>query len=667
MIEQCLPAQSRQFYIRVRAQKHEEAMANYQERLTSLRRESAARGSILSGQQLLSEWQLSETFIGAMATGFLEAALEACELYRITLDQSLASCIETEIKGYIDIQFGHALRKHSTMNGAQPLPANIREVFAGRIPSATFNILNPIQIRLERARVSGIRNGSDTKSGSKEYSGDMGLELSAAERAVMTALGESYPQKIHLHQLVARIAPPLDHGVVLAAVDDLLSRKLVECKPLRGTEGLVDAANIILSLEGTKWLKELVSETHEPAQVKVLNVLIASPSDVSEERDAVESAIHEWNANHHASTGIMLHPVRWETHSYPSIGERPQGILNKQIVKSAHFLIGIFGNRLGTPTGEAPSGTIEEIEEIRKSGRHVALYFSNAPVPRNADRTQLEALEKYQRSLEQQGLYFSFGSVEELRSLVTRHLPKIVDEVRAGIRSDATSPRPSNSTSIRQSPKSAPRNLGGRGMQRHAENEMSPKEMELLWEASRSSDGEIYHSSTLDGEGLRANGRQFLEGADTRTGSEWLSALRGLEERGFIEALSEDRDFFHVTGEGYAAADGLEEFARWEAHSITLRAYYLNAETQEHKLACMGIVALPATYYPDDIGADRSVQRSVKEPRTLLVEGVGSSPNIGWQPTDVEFVDDATGKVETFRIDGMEYVRPGKLKLPISG
>jgi len=78
-------------YIRVRAQKHEEAMANYQQRLTSLRSESAARGSVLSGQQLLSEWQLSETFIGATATGFLEAALETCELYKVTLDQSLAS------------------------------------------------------------------------------------------------------------------------------------------------------------------------------------------------------------------------------------------------------------------------------------------------------------------------------------------------------------------------------------------------------------------------------------------------------------------------------------------------------------------------------------------------------------------------------------------------
>lgn len=50
MIEQSLPPQSRQFYIRVRAQKHEQAMADYREKLIGLRTENAARGSLSSGQ-----------------------------------------------------------------------------------------------------------------------------------------------------------------------------------------------------------------------------------------------------------------------------------------------------------------------------------------------------------------------------------------------------------------------------------------------------------------------------------------------------------------------------------------------------------------------------------------------------------------------------------------
>jgi len=164
MIEQCLPPQSRQFYIRVRAQKHEEAMAVYRERLIGLRSENAARGSLLSGGQLLAEWQLSETLIGAMATGLLEAALEVCDLFEMPLDQKLSSCIETEIKGFIETQFRHALRNHSTSIGASTLPTSIKDVFAGRIPAATFNILNPIQIRLEKARVQGARVAPQNES-----------------------------------------------------------------------------------------------------------------------------------------------------------------------------------------------------------------------------------------------------------------------------------------------------------------------------------------------------------------------------------------------------------------------------------------------------------------------------------------------------------------------
>jgi hypothetical protein len=157
MIEQYLPPQSRQFYMRVKAQKHEEAIADHRERLGVLRAESAARGSLLNGQQLLTEWQLSERLVDVMSAGLLEAALEVCDLYEIPLDQNLSNCIEAEIKGFIETQFRHALRNHSTAIGGSILPTSIKDVFAGRIPAATFNILNPIQIRLEKARVQGTR------------------------------------------------------------------------------------------------------------------------------------------------------------------------------------------------------------------------------------------------------------------------------------------------------------------------------------------------------------------------------------------------------------------------------------------------------------------------------------------------------------------------------
>ena len=119
-----------------------------------------------------------------------------------------------------------------------------------------------------------------------------------------------------------------------------------------------------------------------PRAAVILNVVIASPSDVSEERNAVTAAIYAWNNTAHSrEAGIMLQPVRWETHSYPASDDRPQAIINRQIVDEGDLLIGIFGRRLGTPTGEAQSGTIEEIERFRKAGKYVALYFSTADVP----------------------------------------------------------------------------------------------------------------------------------------------------------------------------------------------------------------------------------------------------------------------------------------------
>ena len=667
MIENCLPPAARGYYIRVRAQKWEDALSRHQHQVTELRSVHAARSPLVSGPQILAEWKLSEEFIGEMANALLQAALAACELYAVPLDANLSNCIENEVKGLLESQFHNSLRMRGNSRDLGSLSTNIRGALEGRIPGAKFKILNPIQIRLEEARIKGIMDASTKPKGSNEM---MALALSSSEETVLEALGEVYPNKLHVHQLGSTMGDALERHELLRTLERLHTRGLIECVPLKDSGVFVDAANIVLSAQGKQIVEEsALPSTDQPITATVLNVLIASPADVAAERDTIEDAIHEWTTNHHVSTGIVLHPVRWETHSYPAMGDRPQAIVNKQIVNSAHFLVGIFGHRLGTPTGAADSGTLEEIEEFRSTGRHVALYFSTAPVPLDADRTQSEALERYKATLQNEGIVFTFGSVDELRRLVTSHLPRIVAEVAAQLTSGGNGSRGRKIHAPQKLPSEPKRTILQKTQPPLSVNgELTPKEIELLWTASRSPDGEILHSVTFDGEDIRANGRHLLLNADRRAASEWLSALRGLEARGLIEALSEDRDLFRVTGEGYSIADQFDEFARWDTESITLRALYMNADTDEVTLPCAGIVALPATYYPDQISADRRfVQRGVKEPRTLLVEGLQSKPTIAWQPNAVEFVDPATGKVESFRIDGLECSRPGQIKLPIVG
>ena len=67
-------------------------------------------------------------------------------------------------------------------------------------------------------------------------------------------------------------------------------------------------------------------------QATVCRILIASPSDVAPERKAIPEVINAWNGTHSEDYGVILMPVMWETDSTPETSDRPQAIINKQIV-----------------------------------------------------------------------------------------------------------------------------------------------------------------------------------------------------------------------------------------------------------------------------------------------------------------------------------------------
>ncbi|MCQ9371664.1 DUF4062 domain-containing protein [Corynebacterium sp. 35RC1] len=150
----------------------------------------------------------------------------------------------------------------------------------------------------------------------------------------------------------------------------------------------------------------------------VLRVLVASPSDVPEARDAVESAIHSWNSRHAATRSIMLLPWRWESSSVPLIGDHPQSIINEQGVDGADIVVALFGSRLGSPTREAVSGTVEEIERAVNSGKPVHLYFSTAPLPHDVDTSQLEGLRQFKQEISERGLLGEFDETRQLESQI---------------------------------------------------------------------------------------------------------------------------------------------------------------------------------------------------------------------------------------------------------
>ncbi len=166
----------------------------------------------------------------------------------------------------------------------------------------------------------------------------------------------------------------------------------------------------------------------------VLSILVASPGDVPAERDSAGEAINQWNSEHSRQMKLHLEAVRWETHAYPATGGRPQGFVNDQMADACDFAIAVFGGRVGTPTGEAQSGTIEEIERLRGKGKQVALYFSNAPLPRDFDEAQYAALKQYRKEREQDSLVWEFWDAKQLKDLVSHHLPSLVEEAHKRLR-----------------------------------------------------------------------------------------------------------------------------------------------------------------------------------------------------------------------------------------
>ena len=105
----------------------------------------------------------------------------------------------------------------------------------------------------------------------------------------------------------------------------------------------------------------------------------------------------------------------------------------------------------------------------------------------------------------------------------------------------------------------------------------------------------------------------------------------------------------------------------WDVTEITLEARYLNAASDTLMLACQSVSELPAEYYPDNIAADGSVMRSLKDRRSLLVRGISSQAleALKWAPTDLSFKDSRTGKLENFRIERAYAPEPGTARFAV--
>ena len=168
-----------------------------------------------------------------------------------------------------------------------------------------------------------------------------------------------------------------------------------------------------------------------PFPAQVFRILIASPNDVGREREAAADAIQRWNDMNSSDREVVLLPVRWETHAAPEYAG-PQAVINRQVGDIADILVGIFWTRLGSPTGVAESGTLEEIRRAADAKKPVMLYFSQAPQrPDLIDTDQLTKLRAFKTDLRDKALFVEFADTTNFSDVFARQLDITVKNLLA--------------------------------------------------------------------------------------------------------------------------------------------------------------------------------------------------------------------------------------------
>lgn len=169
------------------------------------------------------------------------------------------------------------------------------------------------------------------------------------------------------------------------------------------------------------------------------SIFIASPSDLEEERIAIDEVTKELNLTFGIKQNIVIELLKWETHSAPGISKvHSQEIINNDIGNDYDIFIGLLWKKFGTPTEKAGSGTEEEFLVAfdrftnKRDDIQVLFYFKDA-VPnslKDINGSELVKIENFKVELrEKKVLYWEFDTCENLKNFLRLHIPKRLTEI----------------------------------------------------------------------------------------------------------------------------------------------------------------------------------------------------------------------------------------------
>ncbi|MCP5108182.1 MAG: DUF4062 domain-containing protein [bacterium] len=169
-------------------------------------------------------------------------------------------------------------------------------------------------------------------------------------------------------------------------------------------------------------------------KLEELRIFVASPNDVTAERNLAVEIINEVNANVARSKGLTLLPLTGDD-AESGFGKRAeQVILDRINMGEIDIFVGIMWRKFGSATGDTyESGTEEEFHvaydqwKVRGAPR-IMFYFNNfGEMP--SSTTQLQELGKvlsFKEKIGEKGLYREFKGENEFKDLFRKELTNII-------------------------------------------------------------------------------------------------------------------------------------------------------------------------------------------------------------------------------------------------
>ena len=262
-------------------------------------------------------------------------------------------------------------------------------------------------------------------------------------------------------------------------------------------------------------------------QANCYNVMIVSPSDISEEREIAKDVLYRWNELNSRFHNIVFSVLGYEINAHADSGIHPQESLNHQLLEQADLIIAIFWTKLGSPTKEYSSGSVEEITKHIQQGKKALIYFSNKKVNlQRVDLEQYKRVQEYKKSIQGNTFYKDFSSEEEFEKLLNNDIQLISNEFE-------TKKIEKNKT-----------------ISAYSDEVLSQIEQDLLTlgvEQNR-----LVRIRLLNGTNL--NGQMIV---DKRQIAEIEEAIDSLENKGYIKALGSKHESFELTASGYRTYDNI--------------------------------------------------------------------------------------------------------------